>query len=151
MKKLHLIATAYLFANLLFSSSFISPRAIIHTRPVVSHSNKRCGPYEFKFTNPAGYTVTQVALYSDVTGTSWTFDNPTFPLVVPGAPFEGGDYAARVVVTGNVSGSVRVIDTNTGSVVGCQAFFNHLIPPVSFFAQCSWYEIRVTDIDSCPN
>jgi hypothetical protein len=147
MKKHHLIiTTAYLLLNFVFSSSFISPqKSVFETK--VTRDKKKCGPFEFYFTNPSGSPVSRITIYSD--SHSQVFNNPSFPLTVPGAPFESGYYSIRVALSEDVTGSVRISDRFAG-LITCEPFFNHSIPPIHFTAYCSWYDIEISPVDTCP-
>jgi hypothetical protein len=146
MKKNFLVVTTtYLFLNLLLASSFITPQQ--HKPQSASSAKKFCGPLEFRINNTAGYPVTRVSLYSN--NNSWLIDDPTFPLIIPGAPFESGNYTIRIALADDLEGSIRVSDRQAGPIA-CETFASHFTAPVKFAAYCSWYDIEISPIYSCP-
>jgi hypothetical protein len=141
MKKLSL-SLVILFA--LFSLSGTTHSEKTRKQAVLSNQGIQCGPW-ISVDNLTSYGVSKVVIAGN--GWSYTYNSPTFPIVLPG-PQNGGWVSVTVNFSSSgLTGSVYVYDNFLDQVVACEEFDNHFVT-FDFFGDCNDYDIFISE-DPC--
>jgi hypothetical protein len=130
-----------LLLPLLFLFALISLSGTTKTE----NPNAECG-LSLSMENLSSYGVSKVVIAGN--GWSYTYNNPTFPIVVPGWQNSGWATVTVHFASSGVTGSVYVYHNSTSTVIACDEFDNHFIT-LDFLGGCGvHYTIYISE-DPC--